>query len=141
MINEKTSKGMLHSASSIIPDLLLCAGATAEMRVNAQISQAELAKRKGNRVWCCATVPFHGLDRQVSETLNRPRPSHVTKWRLDERPHPSYLSVWEFSKQPRPSHVQHVALYRAQKHLQPLKGVIPPERKSISIVSKVTVNF
>ena len=52
LINEKTSKGELHSASSIIPDLMLCAGVTSEMRFDALFGQAELAKRKGNRFWC-----------------------------------------------------------------------------------------
>ena len=52
LINEKTSKGELHSASSIISDLMLCAGATSKMRVDALVGQAELAKRKGNRFWC-----------------------------------------------------------------------------------------
>ena len=68
LINKKTSKGELHSASSIISDLMLCAGATSKMRVDALVDQAELAKRKGNRFWCrtvaklAEALKFHSME-------------------------------------------------------------------------------
>ena len=80
LINKKTRKGELHSALSIIPDLMLCAGATSEMRVEALVGQAGLVKRKGNRFGCrtvaksAEVLQFHSMDwiNRNLKSLNHP---------------------------------------------------------------------